>query len=508
MDVTSAGPRASLPERLVDESTWSDRQLAGERVAGVDVPFVTVGGGFGSLAMVQVLRLAGVPASDIAILSTIDRPYQTFERLAESSQLDPDDILRSASDATIDNIWGFLGYAVRQAFRERDPRPMWKVATEPVLSEYFNPRLRDVCDSAGSEAGRLGWTEMLRKGRATLIRRRAGGGYFVVHAAAFPTVPGQPEVYRCRHVHIAVGYPSPRRLPETPAYRHQVRDAPRIVHAYDPHDHVYERLRHAQGTVVVRGSGITASRILQRLFDDREDSEAGARILHVFRTYASGPTGPRTFRRDGGRGFSYQPFNFPKAAFGGQLKERAERLDGPARLSLIASMGGTSTARRRLWTGQIEEGLRHGWYRQYAGEVASIRETDGRLQIALRRSDGTVLDLAADFMVDATGLEGDLEKHPLLADLTSHLGARRNFAGRLEVEPTFEVHGTRQDPGRLYASGAMAYGGCYGPVDSFLGLQYAALTICDDLAMLGFCRRVGVRRSVQQWWRWMRHRRP
>jgi hypothetical protein len=59
----------------------------------------------------------------------------------------------------------------------------------------------------------------------------------------------------------------------------------------------------------------------------------------------------------------------------------------------------------------------------------------------------------------------------------------------------------------MFASGSATLGGPYAGVDSFLGLQYAALHITDELARLGFCRRIGVARSLSQWWRWARNRR-
>jgi hypothetical protein len=45
-------------------------------------------------------------------------------------------------------------------------------------------------------------------------------------------------------------------------------------------------------------------------------------------------------------------------------------------------------------------------------------------------------------------------------------------------------------------------------VDSFWGLQAGALRVCDSLARLGFCDRIGIRRSVAGWWRWLRGRAP
>ena len=59
----------------------------------------------------------------------------------------------------------------------------------------------------------------------------------------------------------------------------------------------------------------------------------------------------------------------------------------------------------------------------------------------------------------------------------------------------------------MYASGAMTLGGPYAGVDSFLGLQYAALRAADDMAAVGALPRIGPLRSARGWWGWARNRR-
>jgi hypothetical protein len=76
----------------------------------------------------------------------------------------------------------------------------------------------------------------------------------------------------------------------------------------------------------------------------------------------------------------------------------------------------------------------------------------------------------------------------------------------LDVDPSFEVRGTRSGKGRLYASGAATHGGYLAGEDTFLGLQIAAQEIADDLAAQGFCARLDVSRSVRQWVRWAANR--
>jgi hypothetical protein len=480
---------------------WDDATLAGAGVRIADAHFVTVGGGLGSFAVVDFLRIAGLDASRIRVLSNSAAPYETFERLVSASQLGPEDRLRSDSSARIDNIWGWPGYALTEAWRERARLPLWKVFAEPLLSEYFTPRVRTVIDGVKQEAARIGWDEMLVRCRAEVVRRREEGGYFVL---ARPADGGIPVAYRCQHVHVALGHPGPRVLPDVAEFRERYRGAPHAVHAYEPHEHVYESLIRTPGKVVVRGSGITASRILERLINDRDNDGARTEILHVFRHYVHGPSGPLWFRRPAGDGFSYQPFSFPRAAGGGQLRHRMLSLPPGERARLTVSMGGTTTARRRTWRNQLARGRREGWYRAQEGLITNLCVNPaGKLAFLLsgRRDD-------ADFLIDATGLEDGVERHPLIADLVEHSGASLNALGRLDVEPSFELRGMRSGAGRMYASGAATLGGALAPVDSFWGLTHAAMEIVDDLADQGTCDFPGVMRSMTQWWKWMRNERP
>jgi len=64
------------------------------------------------------------------------------------------------------------------------------------------------------------------------------------------------------------------------------------------------------------------------------------------------------------------------------------------------------------------------------------------------------------------------------------------------------LRNTNSGNGRIYAVGSPTLGGYYAGVDSFLGLQYAALRIVDQLAAQGFCKRIGPIRSISQWVAW------
>lgn len=497
-----------LTPELLHTSVWSDEHVAAARIPIVDSQFVTVGGGMGSFVMTDFLRIAGVGVDRIRSLTNIEQPWQTYEYLTRCSQIPRHERIRSDSSGCPDNIWAFPSYAVREAWKDRTIAPLASVALEPVFTDYWTPRAGQVFESLAREAARIRYPDMTALGQVRMVRRRRDGGYFTILTPPAGTSDTRRVAYRSWYVHLAVGYPGLQFLPDLQQYRQRHDDHVHVVNAYEPHEHVYEQLKREPGTVLVRGGGIVASRVLQRLMEDRLHHGAQTRIHHLFRTYVHGTHGTGVFnRRKGGGGFAYSGFNWPKAAWGGQLKEKFERLEGHERAALYEQLGGAHAPKRKLWQQQKERAANEGWYRTYQGVVTSVQPSArGGVVTDVRNDAGDTYSLDADFIIDCTGLEGDIREHRVLADLLDHSGAGRNPLGRLDVERTFEVRGTANGAGRMYASGAATLGGYYAGVDTFLGLQYAALAITDDLAARGFCHRIGVGRSMAQWWRWARNR--
>lgn len=508
---TAGGSRqhnAKAAAALWREPIWSDEAVAASGLAISDAPLVSVGGGLGSFALVDFLRIAGAVPENVRVLAPFERPEETYRYLLAASQIAEEDPLRSDSMSRIDNIWGWPGYALQEAVRRRSLGPLWRVLTEPILSEPFSPRPREVFAGLEREARRIDWPSMVARGQVRVVRRRRQGGYFAL-CDPLPGHATSPAVWRARYVHIAVGYPALRFLPDLQAHRERFGDVHRFANAYEPHEHVYKRLLEGPGSVLVRGGGITASRILQRLIDDRDRHGARTDIFHLLRPELPGSSNPSPLRRPGGAGVRHQSYTFVKAAGGGQARNKVLSLEGEERAAFIKKIGGSTTPRRRLWQRQLSRGRREGWYRI---EVAQLRDValnpEGRISATLERPDGARTPLAVDFVIDATGLEGDIREHGLLSDLLTHGGAATNPLGRLDVDPCFEVRGTRSGDGRIYASGPITLGGYLAPVDSFWGLEHAALEICDDLARQGFCTRIGVRGSIVGWWRWARNTPP
>lgn len=492
---------------LLNTAIWSDELLRAAGLRVVDVPFVTIGGGLASFAVVDFLRICGVPAEELRVVSPQPMPYRNLHHLMRCSQIMDNDPLRSDSMSRVDNIWGFPGYAVEHAVASRSIRPLWKVLTEPLVTEFFNPSPRQVFAGIDREAERIEWPSMVVPGHASLVRRRADGGYFTLVRPA----DGAPPFALCsRYVHVGTGYPGVNYAPEVSAYRARYGEFFRVVNAYEPHEHVYQVLRRRPATVVVRGAGITTSRVLERLLDERARSTQDVRILHLFRTYVDHAKGPWTFRRRAGDGWSYQPFSFPKGAAAGQLRRRLLGMDSTRRAEFIKSMGGTTSAHRRHWQYQLQQARAAGHYRAYRGDLRELTPTTHDT-VELRVDVDTLpanTRLDVDFVIDCTGLRPALSDSPLLSDLLDVAGATANPLGGLDVGPNFEIRGTDQERGRLYASGVITQGGYLAPVDSFWGVSHAALQICDDLARQGFCARLGAARSVAGWCRWLRGTRP
>ena len=510
-DHEPTGAQGDLTPELIAADHWTDAMLAAAGIPVVEVPFVSIGGGIGSFVTTDYLRIAGVGKDQMRVLGNNDTPWSTYEYLTRNSQIPRTERLRSDSASTPDCIWGFPSYAVREALAAKGLKaklaPLWNVMTEPIFADYYTPKAGQAFQTMEKEAERVGYFDYFDKGLVRMVRKRQGGGYFTILTPPAGASATKRVAYKSRWVHIAVGYPGLKFLDDLQTYRQKYQDYTHVVNAYEPHEAVYEELLRKPSTIVLRGGGIVASRILQRVIDDRDHKGAQTQIHHVFRTYITGSHGPSIFmRRKGADGWAFQGFNYPKSVWGGQLKSRMRKLEGEERAKLYKTIGGTNTPVRRLWQEQLARGRKEGWYRTHTGEVDSVVPAEGGGTITRIKTKDGLLELPASYIIDGTGLEADIAEHRLLADLLEHSGAGRNPIGRLDVERTFEVRGTHNGDGRVYASGTATLGGYFPGVDTFLGLQIAAQEIADDLARQGFGKRIGPLRSTTQWFRWARGR--
>ena len=503
---SSAPPRpGDLNDQLIASDFWTDQMVAEAGIPIVDIPFVTVGGGIGSFVMCDYLRISGAPTSAIRVLTPLKTPWQSYEYLTTVSQIPRGERLRSDSQSRPDNIWGFPSYALQEGF-SGNPKVLWQVLVEPIWARYYTPKAGTAFEGMQREMHRIRYQEMVVHGQVRMVRRRVGGGYFTILTPPEGAAPTKRIAYRSQWVHVAIGYPGLKFLPDLQEYRTQHNDYSRVVNAYEPHEHVYERLRLRPSVVLIRGGGIVASRVLQRIIDDRDRLGLQTQIFHLFRTYVDKPHGPSVLkRRRGADGWAYQGFNYPKSVWGGQLKAQVRKAEGEERARLYKEMGGTNTPLRDDWLEQLARGRREGWYRVMIGQIDSMRPLGELVEVTVSTPDQGQHVGTFDHVIDCTGLEADIREHRVLADLMDHSGVGRNPVGRLDVDRTCELRGA-QNGGKVYAVGSATLGGYFPGVDTFYGLQISCVEVLDDLVRQGFVPKLGALRSIRHWWKWVRNK--
>ena len=316
-----------------------------------------------------------------------------------------------------------------------------------------------------------------------------------------------------KYLHLAMGYAAIQFLPDLQTYRSETEDFRAVVNGYEEHEHIYEHLQNHGGTVLIRGRGIVASRIVQRIYEVRQRSpQQKINLLHLMRSPKAQGNRYGSARRTVENHYEFQPFNWPKACWGGDLRAELEEADPQTRQALLKDWGGTTTADRHDWKRIVQTGLNEGWYQITFGDVEKVEQLSDRrtaTYIRPRQMEG-VLQLTADFIIDATGLDAKVQTNPLFADLLDCYHIPTNALGRLSVTNDFEIAELRNQDGRVYAAGAATLGGPYAAVDSFLGLQFAALRSVDSLvkAHAPQLQHLNGWSSVAQWFKWARNQSP
>jgi pSer/pThr/pTyr-binding forkhead associated (FHA) protein len=515
----SAGAAAGFPEAAFDREVVSIDELRRTGLPLEEVTYLAVGGGLGSFVWVDHLAIFGARPEQIAAVGPYSKPYGRYQVLTRNSQIPLRERIRSHSESAPDNIWGFPGYAAREGWRAlrqgnlaRALQLAWQTLGENATTQTYTPLIGDVFASLDREAARIGWDRIWRYGAVRAIRKTDDGRFVAAFSRTAPQSGRSYGLLVAPYLHIAVGYPGIKLLPDLQEYRERTGDFRTVVNAYEDHEHVYEHLRRQGGVVLMRGRGIVASRILQRISEVRREN-ASIAVLHLMRTPIHEGQRFGASRRAVEHHWEFQQFNWPKATWGGEYKEMLERADESRRKQLLQDWGGTTTARRQDWLRIVDGGIREGWYGIRFGTVKDVqRAPSGKLvtRITAQKPIEEETQLEADYVIDCTGLESAIEDNPLLKDLVARYDLPRNPMGRLHVANDFELPGLRNDGGRAYASGIMTLGGPLAGVDTFLGLQWAALQSVDALVN---ARAPGLRRlnglgSLVQWIRWARGMKP
>jgi hypothetical protein len=359
-------------------------------------------------------------------------------------------------------------------------------------------------------------------GRALSIRKTDDGRYAVaIRLQEEHARDGERDkIIVARHVHIATGYPAYRTDDDVFKFNQKYFEEKRAFKAYDPHDEVYYALEHYSqpATVVVRGRGIVASRILQRLYEARRRNH-NIRIVHQVRTPLgyNGGMKYRGARRPVFNHTEIQPFNWPKSCWGGDLRVTVDAASPQQRSEILLRLGGTSTCERADWRAIISHGTAEGWYRIVAGKL-EIKDLSGpkenrKITMAYSGADATFpKEIQVDYVIDCIGLIGNIANSEFLKDAIDTYRLPRNIdytkkdkpALGFEMTSDFEIQGLRNGTGRVYAAGVITVHGPFAAVDSFLGLQYCALRSVDHLYSLGapHISSFGPLKSFGQWIRW------
>jgi pSer/pThr/pTyr-binding forkhead associated (FHA) protein len=255
----SAPIAEDFPPASFQQPVVSVQQLRNSGLPISETTYLTIGGGMGSFAWVDHLRVAGVPREQIISLSPEPKPHSRYSRLCQNSQIPLYEHIRSHSESCPDNLWGFPSYGVREIFQSLGKGQIGnalhiagQLLGEPVVADTYAPRSGDVFASLDREAARIGWERMERMGRARAIRKTDDGRYAVACTqSAVPgeqrsqsAVPGEQrhQLIIARYIHICVGYPGIQLLPDLQDYRARMQDFQSVVNAYEFHEHVYQHL--------------------------------------------------------------------------------------------------------------------------------------------------------------------------------------------------------------------------------------------------------------------------
>jgi pSer/pThr/pTyr-binding forkhead associated (FHA) protein len=483
-----------------------------------EVEYATIGGGLGSFIWVDLLRVGGVSSEQVRVLGMEQQPYGRYQQLCLNAQIVPQERLRSPADACPDNLWGFPNYATLEAIRgiakgklKSSLGHLWQVFAEPTLAHTYTPKSGDVIAAIDREAARISWRKMIRTAHVQAIRKTTDGRYAIVYTCQ------QPTDYACtiaRYVHIATGYPALQFLPDLQAYRDRTQDFKTVVNAYESHEHIYEHLAAHGGTVLLRGTGIVAARILQKIYTIRRDNNrVEIRVIQLLRSAKTEGNKYGLADRKVEHNYEFQPFNWPKSAWGGQYKSTLENATLEQRQHLLADWGGVTTMNRADWRKIITGGINKGWYQIVYGEVQHVlprASTSGTITTLTESGVKGEINLESDFIIDATAVDAPIMASPLLQDLVQQYNLPINQLGRLTVTPDFELVEMANQTGKIYASGSITLGNYYAPVDSFLGLQYAAFQTIQDLIARNAneLKPLVLARSLTQWWKWIGNRSP
>jgi cation diffusion facilitator CzcD-associated flavoprotein CzcO len=345
-----------------------------------------VGSGLAGFTAYQTLRRAFEPG-EIALFGTDSDPAATWRRRAAAIRQQE---MRSESDGHCLPT-SFPGLAFRSARARRSPRPLLDSARDryhPTVEEFLAhvERLRE----------KSGWDDSVVVRRIQQVRTVEGG--FELDSERF------------KHVLIAPGHPG-LNVPE------ELRDDPRAVHAYEPHDYAE--------TVTVVGAGLAAATEWLNAL------AAGARVTSVRRR--------EPVRR---------PLNVPRECFSRRGLGAFQHLPRRERIERLRTLSAPSYPAGARWDEPLERATREDRFRVEPSLTGSAQ------------------------IICATGFRQGFQHDPLLARLVAEhdLETAEHW---LVLDPDSTVPTLSDSTRTLAVTGAPAQW-AFPAADTLAGARYAA----------------------------------
>jgi|GEM_PF-4770856 len=268
------------------------------------VEFLSVGGGIGSFCWVDTLRIHGVPANKIAVISPYKKPYTQLKKYCDAIKLTEDEKFRSDSGSRPDNFWGFPGYGLSEALDElknhkftKALKLIFQLFFEPFIFGYYSPTAGRVYKAIDRESERISWRKCLISGYATNLTKLSNGSFKINY--------NQNKSIIANVVHLSLGHS-------------QISTSENTINAYEITDKKWEFITKSGGVVMVIGRGASAQKIIDYLLKFKN-----IKIVSLHR---------ETEKTNDFRGLTQkrflswrlQQFNWPKAVFGGGLMDKID----------------------------------------------------------------------------------------------------------------------------------------------------------------------------------------
>lgn len=324
-----------------------------------------VGGGLGGFVAYTTLRHAGIAPDEIVVFGEDPDPAAAWRPRAEAIR---QRLMRSESDGHA-GATSFPGLAAREALRRRSLVPLLRSATD-----RYRPTVAEFLRNVEELRGRSGWDESFRAHPVAGIRP-VEDGFELDGEGPF------------RHVLLAPGHPGLAIPPE-------LREDPRVVHAYEPHDYA--------ASVTVVGAGMAAATEWLNAL------AAGAAVVSVRRR--------EPLRR---------PLNVPRPLFTKRGLAGFRALAPQDRSAALEQLGRPSYPPGRDWDEPLERAAREGRFRV----EAALNEAEQVIAATGFRKGWREAPLLAA-LVEAHGLETHDRWLALDDDSTVPMltGARRTLA--------------------------------------------------------------------------------